>query len=158
LLDPSNLQNGTNLFLPEPGNFFDVLTANTINTEFLLIEAPSFANRAFVAGVVNGAGGQVLRITVVPVGLPGDYNQNGVVDAADYLLWRRNLGSGTSLPNDDSPGVGQDDYTRWRAHFGQTAGTGSGANANAAVPEPATVVLLIAGLLMFGSRRRTTVS
>ena len=45
---------------------------------------------------------------------PGDYNSNGIVDAADYVVWRDNIGNGFSLPNDDSPGVGHDDYTRWR--------------------------------------------
>ena len=64
--------------------------------------------------------------TLIPEpGLPGDYNQNGVVDAADYAVWRDNDGSGTSLPNDDTLGVGPDDYVRWRSHFGQTAGSGS---------------------------------
>jgi probable HAF family extracellular repeat protein len=88
--------------------------------------------------------------------LPGDYNHNGVVDAVDYVVWRKNLGSGTSLPNDDTPGVGQDDYTRWRARFGQTTGSGSGASANVAVPEPAISVLLIFGVAGWCLGRRRT--
>ena len=55
----------------------------------------------------------------LPVGLPGDYNQDHVVNAADYTVWRNNLGSGTSLPNDSSAGVGPDDYDRWKTNFGQ---------------------------------------
>jgi len=54
-----------------------------------------------------------------------------------------NAGSGTSLPNDDTAGVGQDDYDRWKANFGQAAGAGGGAFDHVAVPEPATFVLLI---------------
>jgi hypothetical protein len=66
---------------------------------------------------------------VISVGLPGDYNNNGVVDAADYVLWRKNDGTPAG-------------YHTWRTHFGQIAGSGAGATAIAAVPEPATLVLL----------------
>jgi hypothetical protein len=47
-----------------------------------------------------------------------DYNGNGVVDAADYVLWR----NGGPLQNDLTPGVQPDDYNVWRAHFGRTVG------------------------------------
>jgi hypothetical protein len=93
----------------------------------------------------------LLTVQFPPV--PGDYNQNGVVDAADYVVWRDKLGSGIALPNDDTVGVGQDDYTRWRSNFGQHAGSGSIAN----VPEPSAIVL--AALLVVtlrGRRRRPT--
>jgi len=73
---------------------------------------------------------------------PGDYNSNGAVDAADYVIWRDNVQNDFSLPNDDTPGVGQDDYTRWRANFGATAGEGSASS----VPEPGTLLLsMLAG-------------
>ena len=90
--------------------------------------------------------------------IPGDYNQNGIVDAADYTVWRNNLGSGTSLANDDTPGVGPDDYTRWRTHFGQTAGSGAGANVNAAVPEPATALLMVLAAAGVSRRQRLRAS
>jgi len=84
---------------------------------------------------------------VVPlVPLPGDYNLNGTVDAADYTVWRDNLGSLTALPNDDTAGVDQDDYTRWKTHFGDSSG--SGALANSAVPEPAAWWLATVALPM----------
>ena len=66
-------------------------------------------------------------------GLPGDFNLNGIVDAADFVVWRKGLGATYT----------QSDYNIWRAHFGQTAGSGANASANAAMPEPATFVLLI---------------
>jgi PEP-CTERM motif len=75
-------------------------------------------------------------IVIVPT-LPGDYNQNGTVDAADYVIWRKTGGS-------------TDDYNAWRAHFGQTFSFGSGLGVSAAsqpmlpaVPEPATLVLMM---------------
>jgi hypothetical protein len=62
--------------------------------------------------------------------IPGDFNQDGVVDAADYVVWRK---------NDGTP----DGNNTWRAHFGGTVG-GAGATdaAKAAVPEPTSLVIL----------------
>jgi hypothetical protein len=66
--------------------------------------------------------------------LPGDYNNNGKVDAADYVVWR----------NGDSPFDGQSGYDAWAAHFGNGAGSGSGLSA---VPEPAGLVLLLTAII-----------
>ena len=79
--------------------------------------------------------------------LPGDYNRNGRVDAADYVLWRKTLGvTGlTAYSGADGSGngsVGQEDYGVWRAHFGETlpppvAGSGvSSATASVALVVP----------------------
>lgn len=82
-----------------------------------------------------------LEGAAVPAPL-ADYNQNNAVDIADYTLWRDNLGSGTSLPNDDTAGVGLDDYDRWTANFAQSAAAGSNGAVNATVPEPPILFLL----------------
>ena len=76
--------------------------------------------------------------------LAGDYNENGNVDAADYVVWRNNLSGGT-LPNETvSPGVvDQADYTEWRAHFGSAALRAAGASA---VPEPTGVLLALCAI------------
>ena len=98
-------------------------------------------------------------IRIVSVSIPGDYNNNHLVDAADYAVWRRNVGTTNALPNDPIGGtIATAQYDQWRRHFGQTAVIGTGAGANAAVPEPATLVLLMfatAGWLM---RRRPAAS
>jgi hypothetical protein len=82
--------------------------------------------------------------------LTGDYNNNGSVDAADYVVWRNALDTSTALPNEDpgiSPGqVTQADYEAWRSRFGTRAGAGSVA---AAVPEPSTMWMLALALLAF---------
>ena len=49
--------------------------------------------------------------------LHGDYNHNGIVDAADYVVWRNGLGTTYT----------QADYDVWRTHFGKPPGSGSGA-------------------------------
>jgi hypothetical protein len=64
------------------------------------------------------------------LGLPGDYNFNGIVDAPDYIVWRK---------SDGSPAA----YNLWRSHFGLPPGSGSGTTETATIPEPATLVLLI---------------
>ena len=52
-------------------------------------------------------------------GVAGDYNNNGKVDAADYTVWRDNLGTSNVLPNDSTPGiVNSADYTVWKNNFG----------------------------------------
>jgi hypothetical protein len=86
---------------------------------------------------------QVVLTDFESAGIPGDYNQNGVVDAADYVVWRNNLGAppGT-LPNDIDGGViGQAQYDTWKANFGNALGSGS--LANRAVPEPAAAILTL---------------
>jgi hypothetical protein len=79
--------------------------------------------------------------------VPGDYNGNGIVDVADYSVWRDHLGQDYDLLNRDPSANGPinaADYTFWASHFGNT---GSGAAARAAAPEPAGFVLLSLGSL-----------
>jgi hypothetical protein len=71
----------------------------------------------------------------------GDYNNNGRVDAADYVLWR----NGGPLQNEGAtPGmINQADYDFWRARFGATSASGA-ALAASHVPEPASSLLFVA--------------
>jgi hypothetical protein len=123
----------------------------------------SFTRTAFMTGLVGpigavvdpltgdflfstyGAAGGGDHIYVVsqtaPSGPTGDYNNNGTVDAADYVVWRKTNGS-------------QANYNLWRSHFGQPPGSGAGAIASAAVPEPATLVMLIVAAVGLGLRCR----
>jgi hypothetical protein len=119
---------------------------------------------------VGGAHNLVFKYGAVPGGTTnptGDYNNNGVVDGADYVLWR----NGGPLSNDPTPGVQPGDYGVWRANFGQSGApsgpstliTGfvryvtSGVGSGSAVPEPASVFLVGIGLATFAvSRCRKT--
>lgn len=94
---------------------------------------PTVADKAFVrnGGTLNISSADVdvntgiaatsleLRIGYHRIITAPDYDGNGVVDASDYVLWRK----GGPLLNDLTPAtVGPEDYTLWRAAFG-TVGT-----------------------------------
>ena len=80
---------------------------------------------------------------ILPQPVNADYNDNGVVDAADYVLWR----NGGPLANEvHNPGtVNAEDYTEWRSRFGNTSGSGAGVGGGA-VPEPAALALFAIGI------------
>ncbi|MGL4514998.1 MAG: hypothetical protein ACRCT8_18085 [Lacipirellulaceae bacterium] len=90
-----------------------------------------------------------LRGALPVSGISGDYNNDGLVDAADYTTWRDNLGQAITLPNDATPGtVDSGDYTTWVANYG------NGGPATA-IPEPAACVTALAALAFGGLRRRS---
>jgi len=75
--------------------------------------------------------------------LAGDYNSDGRIDAADYTVWRDNLGA-ASIPNRGAGitgPVGVNDYNYWKTHFGE--GSGSGALLSLSVPEPVSWCLIL---------------
>jgi phospholipase/lecithinase/hemolysin len=88
--------------------------------------------------------------------LPGDYNQNGTVDSADYVVYRRTLGSMTDLRADGNGDgtIDAGDYNVWRAHFGQASG-GMAFRMLAPMPEPPTCALLVTWAVMAALRRDT---
>jgi hypothetical protein len=86
----------------------------------------------------------------LPAGVPGDYNDDGVVNSADYIVWRNNEGTSNDLPNDPLGGtIGIAQYDQWRQNFGSTSGGGAAISHSAlpgtlwvphsAIPEPASV-------------------
>jgi hypothetical protein len=108
-----------------------------------------------------GPGETMLRTGIIkyvtgPGGIPGDYNANGTVDAADYVVWRKNLNTPTTLPNDETPGmVTQDDYTNWQANFGSVAPAAASLGSVAAVPEPHVLPLSLSLIMsLLWSRRQ----
>jgi hypothetical protein len=105
--------------------------------------------------------GRVTSYQVISA-VPGDYNYDGTIDAADYIVWRKTLGQlGDNLSAD---GNGNDqidagDYNVWRANFARSIGGGSGAGSpvGAEVSEPAALsIVAVFGLMLcflFGARR-----
>ena len=79
------------------------------------------------------------------VSLVGDYNGNGKVDAADYVLWR---------DNPDGFGGSPAGYDAWRAHFGNPPGSGAGLGDGSAVPEPVGGLLILLGTIFLNMATR----
>jgi pectate lyase len=133
-------------FMPESGSW-QIATAASIIGNF-----DSITDGFYVQKLGTSL---MLSIGVAPL-LAGDYNEDGVVDAADYTRWRDNLGAPAgTLPNDGDGGeIGQAQYDTWKANFGQAADAGSSAVAIEAVPEPASLLTFLIGALSLFIRRR----
>lgn len=99
-----------------------------------------------------------VRYINVPV-LAGDYNGDGEVNIADYTVWRDNLGaSDESAINfaGDGGGITASDYSHWKTHFGDSSNLVAGqlAAGSQAVPEPASVALVLLAILPVARRSR----
>jgi hypothetical protein len=137
-------------FSPAAGNSFEIIAAaggisGTFANESL---PPLAANLEW--DVVYDSDSVTLQVS--SINLPGDYNYDGTVDAADYVVWRKGVGVAPT----------QDNYNLWRTNFGSTLSTGSGSgatgsdSANGTVPEPAMVVMLIVTAATVSTRRWRT--
>lgn len=83
---------------------------------------------------------EIAALTYVPK-LIGDYNEDGVVNAADYIRWRNSAGQIVDpyrgADGDGSGGVDQLDYDSWKANYGSVAPASSASSAVAdSVPPP----------------------
>jgi hypothetical protein len=121
-----------NSFLPSAGQTFTLLT----NTDdflgtFQTVNLPSGYNWGLDYG---------LNEVVLTLFHAGDFNQDGVVDAADYVMWRKMGGS-------------MQQYQDWVHDFGQSLGSGGGNGANG-VPEPASAMLALVALSVFALSRK----
>ena len=97
-----------------------------------------------------------VRIWHRPSGVPGDYNGDQQVDAADYLAWRKTVGqSGIGLPADGSGNgsIGQEDYEVWRRNFGSSTQLAAATSVALSVPEPSMVVPAAIGLMLLYAQR-----
>jgi mannan endo-1,4-beta-mannosidase len=86
--------------------------------------------------------------------IAGDFNNDGSVDAADYVVWRKSLGQAlTNLAADgDLNGkIDGADYAIWRSQFGRTANGGAAASS---IPEPCTVGLAVVLVLAYAFSRK----
>ena len=87
----------------------------------------------------------------VEVGLPGDSNNDGFVDSADYTVLRDLFGQSVTLPGENpaavTPGVVDlEDFDFFVSQFGASSSAVSTVVAATAVPEPGALLLLFAGV------------
>src|SRR5690606_11856746 len=134
--------NGESLFSPLPGDIFGIVTATEgITGQFSTVELPLLA---------MGRQWQVEYLTqevLLSVVASPDFNRDGVVNAADYVVWRRDGGTLQELQ-------------LWRQNFGSVLGNGGSAQTLdlRAVPEPSSALLLccaaVGVVCLCGNRRR----
>ncbi len=119
-------------FAPTNGSWV-VATASSFSGAFASV-TPGFA--------VSQQGANLVLSVVAP--LPGDYNFDGSVDAADYTVWR----------DGNSPDSGQAGYDLWVSSYGANAAALHASAATDSVPEPASVALILLATLAATLRRR----
>lgn len=142
-------------FLADTANVF-IDTDAVLNLDFAGTDSVNFlyfGNNPLAQGIYGAANssGRITGTGMLNVlfegptlGLTGDYNDDGVVNAADYIVWRNNEGTANALPNDPLGGnIGAAHYDQWVANFGNGLGGGA-ATGTSAVPEPSSLMLLIA--------------
>jgi hypothetical protein len=126
---------GSDTLFPTDADGYPIVGPEPFSIEPVYTELAYLDMSSSTGGMVGSLAGLV-TFAVIPISspLPGDFNGDNVVDAADYIVWRK-------TPNNfggDPAG-----YNTWRTHFGQTVGSSAGVSTNAAVPEPATLALLM---------------
>lgn len=124
------------------GNMDDVM----LLTRALTAEEVTFLH-------ANGA--EALLATLPTPTLSGDYNQDGLVDAADYTVWRDELAAGSGLTSDGNGDgvVNAFDFDVWRLNYGSSLPGGG-----QAVPEPTSAALALLGIGIACRRRQVWTS
>jgi autotransporter-associated beta strand protein len=138
-------------------NYTGTIMGSGVST---FLSTPPTGPAGFAYSLINNTSNTSIDLVVTAAGVPGDYNGNGVVDAADYVIWRKHLGTNTQLTNEVAgvtPGsVTQEDFDAWRSRFGNTSGSGTGGGlaGEQAVPEPTTILFVLVGAPLITWRQR----
>jgi len=144
-LQLSVLNLGGGALLPSVSQQFPLITSTGIITgsfaESMII---TFASGVETHWSILYSSTEVALEATEVFAIPGDYNRDNSADAADYVWWRKALGTSFLSADGNQNGVVDDgDYDVWREHFGESVATGLSAEAlNAAVPEPRSLALL----------------
>lgn len=128
------LQVTLNNFLPSAGESFDILDWGTLGGNFSSLQLQALAN-----GLAWNTS-QLYTIGVLSVMTAGDYNLDGTVDAADYVMWQKIQTVGS--------------YSDWHNNFGNTSQNGNGGQVTG-VPESASLTLMFLAAIAWCTRRRS---
>jgi parallel beta-helix repeat protein len=137
---------------PSAGNYHLLVTSPAVDHGTQL-QAPAvdFEGQPRPGGTSIDIGADELASAI----LAGDYNRDGAVNAADYVVWRKTDGA-------------QAGYNPWRANFGRTVNLGATAGSTSAssvepssstsIPEPACILMMLTASLAGLYRRWTSYS
>jgi hypothetical protein len=127
------------------GDFAGTSLGGSLWFDNVLVEV--FANAAAVTPNTNPDPG----LAPTP---DADFDGDGDIDGKDFLAWQRGFGKAGALAADGDADFDADvdaaDLATWKAQFGGT----SAAAAVGAVPEPASLLLMAAGIVAAGMARR----
>lgn len=145
---------GNGMFSPQNGDSFVIISAGNLSGTFDKYDLPSLQTGLVWKPIFSAT---AFSLAVVPR-LPGDYDGDFVVDAADYVVWRATFGqTGTALAADGSGPLGVPDglvdhydFDYWRIHFGNVAAAAN----STTVPEPTLMSFAIIFLTSFATRIR----
>jgi hypothetical protein len=94
------------------------------------------------------------NLLITSPAVTGDYNRNGIMDAADFVVWRKTLGktgSGLAADGNGSNSIDVGDYGVWRTRFGSTTTAAQSSASN--VPEPNGAYLFLTGAIFVATIR-----
>jgi hypothetical protein len=128
------------------------LTATPID-RLVLRQADDYAGKQLIDNVVVATTFADALSGGADVGVPGDFNSDRVVDAADYVVWRENRTLTGANPADGNGDLVVDDldYEFWRKRFGNTSGAATGSLTG--IPEPATALMLVEVVALWAAVR-----
>ncbi|MEX2318085.1 MAG: trypsin-like serine protease [Pirellulales bacterium] len=147
-------------YMPTSGAQFDIVDwSGALANTFTSLNLPSLTgsltwntSELYTEGVLSVSG-------PVTTANGGDYNNDGIVNAADYTVWRNHLGQFFQLhdegENASTGFVDRLDYNVWKANFGLFSNKFAFTDAGngPAVPEPASWMIAVCALTVIGGRR-----
>jgi hypothetical protein len=153
-LQLSVLNLGGGVLLPSVGQQFPIIASTgTIVGTFAESTIVTFASGVETHWNVLYSNDSVILEAAEVFAIPGDYNRDNSADAADYVWWRKSLGtSALSADGNQNGEVDANDYDVWQEHFGESVPLASAAFARLGangtrndfeVPEPAALTLCL---------------
>ena len=153
--------NSTNSFM---GTLVDQSISSVDNVEHIyLTDLDPGTYTLKVTGAANWDYGLAWRMSTTFNSPNADFNGDGIVDGADFMVWQRNSSKLVNASNADGDADGDgdvdaDDLTILNSLYGTSVAPPMSASVVAAVPEPASVALAVAGIAALGVAHRRAIN